>query len=131
MLLLVPDAQTLRKRTSRIAQQWERKEKLIDHGRIVGDGVDADPYDLRVTLFKRMMVPGKADQLPVTVWSPLATVESQHDRPSLEMGREEPGNLPLIRQFKVGHVISGGQVHYSQLLTCRYLQRCRSIRRVC
>jgi hypothetical protein len=109
MLFGIPHAEALNQGTLCIAQEGEGEDELLDHGRVVRDGVDTDPHDLRSAALKLLTVPGIADQLPIAVWSPVTTVEDQHSRSAAQPLPQDPGIPLLVRKLKVRDVISGAQ----------------------
>src|SRR5260370_26789103 len=80
--LAVPESERLDGQFSlRIAQQIKRKQELVDHGAVLFGRVDRDAVDTDTVPLKGRDLPGKADQLPVAVGSPVPSVKDQKIRP--------------------------------------------------
>jgi hypothetical protein len=56
----------------------EGKIKLIHHCSIAAWWVNTDTHDLEVSRLELFITPGEADQLPIAVWSPIASVKDEH-----------------------------------------------------
>jgi len=58
----------------------EREIKFLDHSSIATWRVDADAGYSDVAFLEFFIIPGKADQLPIAVRSPVTSVEDEHQR---------------------------------------------------
>jgi hypothetical protein len=61
-----------------IAKEVEGEIKFVHHRSIASRRVDADTDNCDSVLLELFIIPGKADQLPVAVGSPVAPVEDEH-----------------------------------------------------
>jgi hypothetical protein len=61
-----------------IAEEVEGEIEFVDHSSIATRRVDADAGDSAFTLLEFFIIPGKADQLPIAVRSPVTSVEDEH-----------------------------------------------------
>lgn len=61
-----------------IAEEVEGEIEFVDHSSIATRRVDADAGDSAFTLLEFFITPGKADQLPIAVRSPVTSVEDEH-----------------------------------------------------
>jgi hypothetical protein len=61
-----------------IAEKVKGEIKFVDHNSIATRRVDADAGNSDVALFEFFIIPGKADQLPIAVRSPVTSVEDEH-----------------------------------------------------
>src|SRR5919112_923525 len=94
----------------------ERKPEFPDHPRVVGRRIDADAGELRPPAFELLELPGVAGQLPVAVGGPVAPVEDQHHGSHLQLAREAPGIVLLIRQLEVCDLLPDIQSGHVMLL---------------
>jgi hypothetical protein len=75
--------------------------------------IDADPYDPEVPQLELFITPGKADQLPIAVRSPVPPIEHENQRRLLEF-LVQPERLPfLVRQLEVLHLLALARVSAS------------------
>jgi hypothetical protein len=61
-----------------VAKEVERKIEFVHHISIATRRVDADAGNSDTAFLELFVIPGKADQLPVAVRSPIASVEDKH-----------------------------------------------------
>ena len=61
-----------------IAKEMEGEIKFVNHSSIATRRVDTDAGYSDFAFLKFFIIPGKADQLPVAVRSPVASVEDKH-----------------------------------------------------
>src|SRR5919112_789133 len=115
-LLFVPQAAHTGDLSLGVTEEGERKLELPDHPRVVGWRVDADAGYLRPPALELFELPGEAGQLPVAVGGPVAPVEDQHHGPRLQLTREAPGIVLLIRQLEVRDLLPDTQPGHVTLL---------------
>jgi len=63
-----------------IAKEVEGEVKFVHHTSIATRRVDADAGNSDFAFLEIFIIPGKADQLPVAVRSPVTSVEDEHQR---------------------------------------------------
>ena len=80
-----------------IAEKVKGEIKFVDHNSIATRRVDADAGNSDVALFEFFIIPGKADQLPIAVRSPIAPVEDKHQGTLGEFAAQIEGLPPLVR----------------------------------
>jgi hypothetical protein len=56
----------------------EGEIEFLDHSSIATRRIDADASYSDTAILELFVIPGKADQLPVAVRSPIASVEDKH-----------------------------------------------------
>ena len=61
-----------------IAKEVEGEIEFLDHSSIATRRIDADASYSDTAILELFVIPGKADQLPVAVRSPVASVEDKH-----------------------------------------------------
>ena len=61
-----------------IAEEVEGEIKFVDHNSIATRRVDADAGNSDSAFLEFFIIPGKADQLPIAVRSPVTSVEDEH-----------------------------------------------------
>src|SRR5258708_4568729 len=90
-----PNAPLLDHPAFRVTEQRKREQQLVDHRRVVLDGVGRDSGQAHALLRESVPAPCVRGQLPVAVGSPIAAVEDEHDRPAGQMIGEAP-SLALV-----------------------------------
>jgi hypothetical protein len=58
----------------------EGEIEFVHHSSIATRRIDADACNSDTAILELFVIPGKADQLPVAVRSPIASVEDEHER---------------------------------------------------
>ena len=61
-----------------VAKEVEGEIEFLHHSSITTRRVDADASNSDTAILELFVIPGKADQLPVAVRSPIASVEDEH-----------------------------------------------------
>jgi len=99
--VFVPHAVGLDHGTLRVTQQREWQQQLVDHREVVVDRVDRDSHC--ADPLGQKAIPGSCvrGQLPVAVWSPIAAIEDEDERPARQVIGESPAATLVIRQLEV------------------------------
>jgi hypothetical protein len=63
-----------------VAKEVEGEIEFVHHSSIATRRIDADASNSDTAILELFVIPGKADQLPVAVGSPIASVEDEHER---------------------------------------------------
>ena len=61
-----------------ITEEVEGEIEFVDHNSIATRRVDTDAGNFNSAVLEFFVIPGKADQLPIAVRSPVASVEGEH-----------------------------------------------------
>src|SRR5215203_155694 len=114
--IVVPQAAKAGELPFGVAKQGERELEFPYQPGVMGRRVDADAGDLDPPFLELFKLPGVAGELPVAVRVPVAAVEDEHHRSQLQLAREAPGIILLIRQLEVRDLLPYIQPCHSTLL---------------
>jgi hypothetical protein len=80
-----------------IAKEVEGEIKFVHHSTIATWRIDADACNSDTASLELFIIPGKADQLPVAVRSPVASVEYKHQGTISKLAAQIEGFSLFVR----------------------------------
>jgi hypothetical protein len=83
--------------SSWIAEKVEGKIKFVDHNSIAARRVDANAGYSDFAFLELFIIPGKANQLPVAIRSPVTSVEDEHQGTLGKLAAQVEGFSLFIR----------------------------------
>src|SRR5215203_1676338 len=100
-----------------VAKEVEGEIEFLHHSSIATRRVDAEASNSDTAIFELFVIPGKADQLPVAVRSPVASVEDEHQGSFDKLAAHIERLSLIVRQYKGRELLPNCYVSHILLLS--------------
>jgi hypothetical protein len=95
--LIIPQTAAIGDVAFGVAEEREGEIEFLYHRGVTTRRVDADAREPNPALLELLVIPGKADQLPIAVRSPVASVEDKHQGTLGKFTAQIEGLFLLVR----------------------------------